>query len=123
VAIVQVEGEKFSPLAVGPTAPVGSPVWVLSHPVGWLYTFTAGMVSGYTEWVREDGGWQTTWMTISADYAGGSSGAPVLNEHGAVVGIASRTKTLYSDERPPRPQMAIKLCMPATALLDLIQPQ
>lgn len=121
MAIVQVEGGGFTPLPVTAAAPAGSPVWVMSHPQGWLYTFTTGMVSGYITWSTPQGDGQTTWMTMTGDYASGSSGAPILNDHGAVVGVASRTQTLYSDFPEHHPQMALKLCVPSAAVLDLIQ--
>ena len=118
LAIVQVEGGGFTPLPVAPAAPIGSAVWVLSHPLGFFYTFTSGIVSGYID--QHDG--QTARMSITADYAVGSSGAPVLDEHGAVVGVASETDTLFSGgTKNSAPQMVLKLCVPSAALLNLIE--
>jgi S1-C subfamily serine protease len=37
------------------------------------------------------------WITITADYAQGSSGGPILNEHGAVVGMVCQTLTISDD--------------------------
>lgn len=123
VAIVQVEGAGFTPLPVAAAAPVGAPVWVMSHPLAWFYTFTTGMVSGYIDWFTQPGDGQTTWMTITADYASGSSGAPVLDENGAVVGVASQTRTLFSGMPQRYPQMVLKLCVPSSAILGLVQPE
>ena len=123
VAIVQVEGGGFTPLAVTPDAPVGSAVWVLGHPEGFFYTFTAGMVSGYIIPFSQHRDPKSVWMTITADYAVGSSGAPVLNENGAVVGVASETKTIFSESTNKEPQMVLKLTVPSAALLNLVQPE
>ena len=124
VAIVQVEGGGFAPLPLAPAAPAGSAVWVLSHPLGRFYSLSTGIVSGYIIWPTLQGDGWTTWMNITADYAGGSSGAPVVNGSGAVVGIASKTETLYPNADPQRnPQMVMKFCVPSAALLELIEPE
>ncbi len=81
------------------------------------------MVSGYIGWFTERGDGQTTWMSLTGDYAAGSSGAPILNDHGAVVGVASLSHTFYSDTPGHDTQMVQKLCVPSAALLDLIEPE
>ena len=86
VAIVQMDGAGFTPLPIATNAPVGSPVFVISHPSGHFYTFTSGMVARY--FVNEEEGIKSTMMSITADFGRGSSGCPVFNEFGAVVGMA-----------------------------------
>jgi hypothetical protein len=42
-------------------------------------------------------------MSITADFAGGSSGGPVLNRFGAVVGMACVTSNIdFDGEEPPQ---------------------
>jgi S1-C subfamily serine protease len=80
------------PLASAP-APVGSSIVVMSHPDDRFYMLTAGIVARHTLW-RDPAGDQS-FMTITADFAKGSSGCPVLDEHGAVVGIVNNTESIY----------------------------
>ena len=63
---------------------------------------------------------------ITADFARGSSGAPVLNEAGAVVAVAQSTRSIYYDEKEGRPenlQMVVKQCVPARYVRELIAPR
>ncbi len=124
VAILQLDGGGVRPLALGADPPVGSPVRVISHPDRRFYTLTEGIVSRrLTE--RRDGK-DVPMMSITADFARGSSGAPVLDERGAVVGLATRTSSIYYDAdkegHKENLQMVIKNCVPARHVLALIKP-
>lgn len=136
LAILQVDAEGLAPLVVGEEPPVGSSVHVLSHPDGQLFTFTAGIVSRHFWQHRHGGGddhendageglpvsHRVRLMAITADFAKGSSGAPVLDERGAVVGVASRTRSVYTtrdDGTTRKLQMVLKLCTPVEALIEL----
>ena len=124
VAILQLDGGGVRPLALAPDAPVGAAVRVLSHPERRFYTLTEGIVSRY--FGEQRGGTSAAVMSITADFARGSSGAPVLDERGAVVGVAASTTSLYyqtgADGRQENFQMAIKKCVPAARVLALIKP-
>jgi hypothetical protein len=65
-------------------------------------------------------------VSITADFARGSSGAPVLNDQGQVVAIVKSTDSVYyseNDERQRDLQMVFKTCIPAQNLLRLVEPQ
>jgi serine protease Do len=116
LAILQVPADDLVPLPLGDETPVGAPIHVLSHPAGRLFTFTTGTVSRYSSHSR------FRLMTITADFGRGSSGAPVLNSFGAVVGVARQTKSIYyhpENDSPRRLQMVMKHCAPSQALRDL----
>src|SRR5262249_18296121 len=88
-----------APLAVADSyADIGSWVAVLGHPGENYYVFTQGHVTRYSQ-NKNDNGQREKWMGLTAEYAGGSSGSPVLNKHGAVVGMAALTLTI-GDEKP-----------------------
>ena len=74
-------------------APIGTPVFVMSHPDDRFFLLSTGHVARHTLW-RTDAGAEA-FMTITADFAKGSSGCPVLNENGAVVGIVNNTESIY----------------------------
>lgn len=121
-AILQLEGSGLVPLPVATNAPVGAPVFVVSHPSKNFYTFTSGMVSRY--FVSEEDKVQTTMMSITADFGRGSSGCPVFDECGAVVGMAesivSTTSTGKNGEE--KHSLVFKHARPADALRRLIRP-
>jgi S1-C subfamily serine protease len=69
-------------------------------------------------------------MSITADYAKGSSGGPVFNDRGEVVGMVSSTSSLYyqtdSPEAPKEKgplQMVIKNCVSLPEPRQLLAPE
>ncbi|WDE98566.1 serine protease [Lentisphaera profundi] len=66
--------------------PVGNSVTLITHPMGKFYTLTQGYVSRYH--VGKD---KRCIMNITADYAKGSSGGPVFNNRGDLIGLVSST--------------------------------
>ncbi len=96
VAVIRVKGKDFQPLPLGGNEPVASWAGVLSHPGGQMFSFTQGFVTRYNKDAPENKK-PTLWMSISADYAQGSSGGPILNKFGAVIGMAAMTQTIETD--------------------------
>jgi len=127
VAVVKIEAENLAPLPIAPSVPVGAPVYCLSHPAldteeteTAFYTFTQGVVCGKFR-LRVDGPVPLNVLAITADYAKGSSGGPILNEHGAVVGIICQTRALFHDEDESEPQLTWKFSRPSSSLLALLK--
>ena len=125
LAILKVDAEGLRPLALaGSTAaPVGSAVSIISHPDGRFYCYTAGIVSRYMK--TELGGEAVDAVAVTAEYARGSSGAPVLNDQGQVVAVVSSTESIYYSEDGQRQrdlQMVFRTCVPAASLLRMIRP-
>ncbi len=58
-------------------------------------------------------------LTITADYAQGSSGGPILNEHGAVVGLVCSTMPVL-DNNDGNVQMTWKFSRPSSSVLALL---
>lgn len=115
VAILQLDGDGFTPLPLSTNAPVGSRVFVMGHPEGQFYTLTEGIVSRYFTGQKETG--EAVMMGITADFGRGSSGCPVLNERGEVVAMADNVVT--SDAKTGA-KMIFKNARPVRAVLDLI---
>jgi S1-C subfamily serine protease len=106
-AVLQIDarGRRLPTLAVGPPAACGDPVTIISHPKGRFYCLTTGVVSRYHRQRQPASpapGPRAVWMSVTADYAVGSSGGPVLNAAGEVVGMVSRTVSV----QPPPPAVA-----------------
>jgi hypothetical protein len=62
---------------------IGDPVYVLGNPLGLRGTFSDGIVSGKR---NEDG---VNYLQVTAPISMGSSGGPVLNSDGDVIGVAT----------------------------------
>jgi hypothetical protein len=125
LAVLKVDADDLVPLAVAPSAPVGTKVFVLSHPVNHFFTMTDGMISGHLQLKDLGTGPARHAMTITADFAKGSSGAPVLDQTGAVVGIVRSTTPVYYEKKDgvdTKIQMVWKYCIPSTLLLELLGP-
>ena len=125
VAIVQLDGAVTTPLPLSPGAPVGTRIRVISHPDGGYYALTEGVVSRY--FVVDSGKLgRAPFMAVTADYAKGSSGGPVLDDSGAVAGMVASTRSIYDEEHRGRQedlQMVIKECVPVASILKLVNPQ
>ena len=61
------------------------------------------------------------WLHVTCEFAKGSSGGPIVDVMGNVVGIAQSTSTVVYDEaaEPIDTQMVFRIASPASALLAL----
>ena len=129
VAVFKVNtmGDKLIPIPFGKAAAVGALVYCLSHPYGHYYSFSSGMVSrnividrstaaaGYNNKGRPP-----IRMEITADYGIGSSGGPILDKSGNLIGVVSSTTPIVHPEARHQ-QMVVKEAIPVKALKDLIK--
>jgi len=85
LALLQVTGAKAPQLKLGDSrqTAVGDQVYAVGNPRGLEGTFSQGIVSG----IRELG--SETVLQVTAPISPGSSGGPVLNAHGEVIGVAA----------------------------------
>ena len=74
------------PLGDNDTVRIGYPVYVTGNPDGYIGSFSVGVIGG----LRPDGGGWGKWdlIQITAPISIGSSGGPVLNNQGEVIGVA-----------------------------------
>ena len=114
-------GDKLKPLALAPDTPIGTEVTVISHPNRRFYNLTEGVVSRYSRRRTKRG--TTDMMTITADFAKGSSGAPVFDDRGNVAAMVASTSSVYytqTRDTQKNLQMVFKQCVPAASILKLI---
>jgi serine protease Do len=133
IAIFRVKASGLPRLALGPAAEVGMPVTAITNPSGNFYFHSSGTVARYFQRREKlkDSSKMTTWMSVTADYAKGSSGGPVFNAAGEVVGMVSTTSSIYTgtgtgtaDKAPTgNLQMVVKSCVPVDSIHDLFAPE
>ncbi len=126
VVIFRVSKTGYKPIPLGEAEKVGGNVNIIAHPDSRFFTYTSGRVSRY---YRDRAKRPCYWMGVTAEYARGSSGGPVMNDTGNVVGMVSSTSSIYY---PPRDrsknkrgpfQMVIRNCVPVDAIRKLINPK
>ncbi|SFA51773.1 Trypsin-like peptidase domain-containing protein [Pedobacter suwonensis] len=117
------DGEKIPALSLAQAGKVGDDVYVLGHPKGMHYFFSKGIVTN--KYMEEAGEINKKFfremMAISADYATGSSGGPVTDSYGNVIGTVSNTKMFTHSEMNPSVQMVVKNTVPVESLWKLIR--
>ena len=87
LAILKISGAKAAPLVFGDseTVQVGEPVYAVGNPQGLEGTFSQGIVSALRELDTN------RLLQITAPISPGSSGGPVLNGKGHVIGVSVAT--------------------------------
>jgi S1-C subfamily serine protease len=134
---VKIDAPGLKPLPLRPGARTGERVFCLSHPGGYFFMFTQGMVARVNrkrnEVLDEHGhtnGLLTRpilFLNVTAEFAPGSSGAPVVDEAGNVVAqVASIADAgeppVGNTNAPPSPSVPVRFCTAAEELLRLAQP-
>ncbi|MEO6788600.1 MAG: serine protease [Chthoniobacteraceae bacterium] len=107
--LLRVPGLDLPPLPLSHTAQVGDPVFCLSHPDGNHWMFTAGMLSRFfiNREPATDGDKPppkaklapSLYINVTAEYSPGSSGAPVVDECGNVVGQVESITSSIEDQK------------------------
>jgi S1-C subfamily serine protease len=99
------------PLAVDP-APIGTNIAVMSHPDEHFWLLTTGHVARQTMW-RGDHGVEH-YTCITADFAKGSSGCPVVDDSGNVIGVVNNTQSVYYDDDGRKKQLDLQMVVKNT---------
>ena len=125
IVILQLElpaDEKLQPVKIAEQAIPGEDVYAISHPAGRFYTLTKGVVSRNAMFHKNNVSRKRLYIT--AEFAKGSSGAPIFNGRGEVVGIVSSTQSIYytqtADEQKNL-QMVFRNCIPASSVQSLVK--
>jgi len=124
IAILRCEGSGFTALPLSTDVPDGSPVGVWSHPNNYFFCLSAGIVA--RRFILRKPGGKAEMLAITADYARGSSGGPVFDDRGNVVGMVASTDSVYYTEENGQQknlQMVFKNCVSARSILALIEPK
>src|SRR5262245_57400813 len=132
VAVLKTGEPDCIALALRGSAHVGERVYCLSNPDHQFGFFSEGLVARWflqRDPVPEgsvhkppDQVAPRTWLHVTCEFAKGSSGAPIVDSKGNVVGIAQSTSTVVYDEDATvaETQMVFKIATPAMALMALL---
>jgi serine protease Do len=125
LALLKVDAENLRPLPLARDASVGAAVYCLSHPSmpngksNCFYTFCEGVVCG--KFMLHDEQQQPLRvLAVTCDYGPGSSGGPILNEHGAVVAVACQAIPLLQQEQGKNVQMIWRFARPTCSIFDML---
>ena len=105
-------GEKMKILPLGQDVVPGQDVSIISHPHSMFYSLTSGVVT--RSYLRNE----SKKTSITAEFSQGSSGAPVFDDKGNVIGIVSATQSLYNTDK--NIQMVSREIIPVSRLKTLI---
>jgi S1-C subfamily serine protease len=79
--------DTLVPAALGGGAGIGDPVVAIGNPLGLTFSTSSGVVSGLNRTTRGESGSMTGLIQFDAAVNPGSSGGPLVDDHGRVVGI------------------------------------
>lgn len=116
---VDTQGGRLSAIPLGQPAEVGQNVSIISHPKNILYSYSRGYVTRNVIYTYPDSPVMDI-MDISAEFAEGSSGGPIMDDCGNLVGMVRGTRSLFHDEARKNPQMTHRMTIPVSALRKLI---
>ena len=134
---VKIVAPGLKPLPLRPGARTGERVYCLSNPGGYFFMFTQGIVARLNRKRNEvlDEHGQTNglltrpilFLNVTAEFAPGSSGAPVVDEAGNVVAqVASIADAgeppVGNTNAPPSPSVPVRFCTAAEEILHLALP-
>jgi S1-C subfamily serine protease len=106
---VDVKDAPFLKLGDDQAMEVGQRIAIIGSPLGMDGTLSEGIISAK----RDDDG--VPWLQITAPISHGSSGSPVMNAHGEVIGVA----TAISDGQAMN--FAIPISIPKTLLANYLK--
>lgn len=137
--LLRVPGLDLPPLPLSMSAQVGDRVFCLSHPDGNHWMFTAGMVSRFfvNREPATDGDKPpakpvvapSLYINITAEYSPGSSGAPVVDEFGNVIGQVESITSSVEEEKGDKGSgvttsygMPLRSCVSSEEIAKLTRP-
>ena len=135
---VKIDAPGLKPLPLRSGVRAGERVYCLSHPGGYYFMFTQGMVARVNRKRNEvlDGHGQTNGLltrpilllNVTAEFAPGSSGAPITDEAGNVVGqvasIADAGEPPAANTNVlPSPSVPVRFCTATEEILRLTRPR
>lgn len=117
---IDTRGDVLTPMPLGNDLQAGANVHLLSNPEGYPYAYTHGRASRTIRLNPNDP--FSNRMEMTADFAKGSSGGPIMDDRGNMVSMVSSIRAIYYSQQPPyNLQMNVKLTIPVSSFRRLMQ--
>ncbi len=135
--LLRIGATGLKPLPLRSGVRPGEPVYCLSHPGGYFFMFTQGLVARLNQRTNADTDEHgrssqppsrpILLLNVTAEFAPGSSGAPIVDPAGNVVGqVASiadaGTASTNEENQVPAPSVPIRFCTATEEILRLTNP-
>lgn len=114
---IDCKGKEIIPLALGNDLQVGEEIHLISHPDRRFYSYTSGYIN--RKYLKP--GTSKIRQCISAEFAKGSSGAPIMDNSGNVVGVVAGTQNIHYLPNGGSYQMTIREIIPVSRIKELIK--
>lgn len=112
VVLLKIDATELEAAPLADSAVEGAAVTLIAHPNSKYYSLTRGHITRF--WAATSHGRVSLRMGVTAEFAAGSSGAPLFDSRGNVTGIASTTENLGY-------QMVHRAAIPSQTIRKLIQ--
>jgi len=119
---IDTDGRRLPYLRLASGARVGEKVSVISNPRRRMFVYTSGVVSRFHH-MPSRGASRPIFMSVTADFAVGSSGGPIINAEGAVVGMVSSTQAARASARRTDGEAASQEGAVQMVFKDCVSPQ
>jgi S1-C subfamily serine protease len=118
VALLRIEAKNLDFLPLRDDAPAGTPIRCYSHPANTFGCISEGIITRYFK-MNEAERNGAVFMQITADYARGSSGGPIIDAQGNAVGMVASTSPVFT--ATPAPHVSSKDAKPATPSQQMVR--
>ncbi|MEM9020967.1 MAG: serine protease [Planctomycetota bacterium] len=122
IRLGKAEDRPFTPVPLARSARVGERVHAITHPTGRFYFYASGEISRFFMQRRARNQPPIRRVSITAEYAKGSSGGPIFNDAGQVVAMVCSTNSVYYNQQngdPRNLQLVFRDCVPYESILEL----
>jgi hypothetical protein len=118
VALLRIDAKGLAFLPLRDDAPAGTAIRCYSHPASTFGCISEGIIARYARMNEPDRN-GAVFMQITADYARGSSGGPVMDGAGNVVGMVASTSPVFT--APPATPAGAKAAKPVTPSQQMVR--
>lgn len=116
---IDLRGDKVPAIPLGHDLMAGEPINAITHPIRHYFYYSRGVVARTI--CSDENQPFTNRAEITADYAKGSSGGPLMDDNGNLAGMVTATQSIYYEDYPQTSlQMVVKSIIPVSTIRLLL---